>query len=163
MNLIAGFVLLTYVCAFAVPADVGERPVGGARSAVDGREMGLSLRVCPTGGSSSRERVEVRTAALPSSAPAESPVRTDAENIVWMLVSTVAAVSDVPVLGLRRTELRVRARSACRCRLETRWRGKFVGRQARNGSNAEGWIQWWVVLALARGSEGDLPDGVRGE
>src|SRR5690606_38582099 len=163
MNLIARSEERRVGRAFAVPADVGERPVSGAKSAVHGWEMGLSLRVCPTGGSSSRERVEARTAASPSSAPAEAPVRTDAENIVWMLVSTVAAVSDEPVLGFRLTELRVRARSACRCRLETRWRGKFVGRQARNGSNAEGWIQWWVVLALARGSEGDLPDGVRGE
>ena len=163
MNLIAGFVVLNYACAFAVPADVGERPVSGAKSAVHGWEMGPALRVCPTGGSSSRERVEARTAASPSSVPAEASVRTDAENIVWMLVSTVAAVSDEPDLWFRLTELRVRARSACRCRLETRWRGKFVGRQARNGSNAEGWTQWWVVLALARGSEGDLPDGVRGE
>src|SRR5690606_21386841 len=88
MNLIAGFVLLTYVCAFAVPADVGERPVGGARSAVDGRVMGRTPTVCPTGGSSPRDRVEARTAASPSSAPAEASVRTDAENIVWMLVST---------------------------------------------------------------------------
>src|SRR5690606_28883702 len=163
MNLIAGFVVLTYVCAFAVPADVGERPAGGARSAVGGGRMGGAPGDCPTGGSSSRERVEARTAASPSSAPAEASVRTDAENIVWIMISTVAAVSDEPVLGFRLTELRVRARSACRCRLETRWRGKFVGRQARNGSNAEGWTQWWVVLALARGSEGDLPDGVRGE
>src|SRR5690606_13250213 len=151
------------VFALAVPADVGERPVSGAKSAVHGWEMGPALRVCPTGGSSSRERVEARAAASPALEPATASVRTDPQNIVWIMISPVAAVSDEPVLGFRLTELRVRARSACRCRLETRWRGKFVGRQARNGSNAEGWTQWWVVLALARGSEGDLPDGVRGE
>src|SRR5690606_40972172 len=113
MNLIAGFVVLNYACAFAVPADVGERPVGGARSAVDGRVMGRTPTVCPTGGSSSRERVEARTAASPSSVPAEASVRTDAVNIVWLLVSTVASVSVEPDLCVLLTVLCDRYSRAC--------------------------------------------------